>query len=236
MMGSVSTIESLGLVDGPGIRCVVFLNSCKLRCLYCHNPETWRMGMLNYTPEQLVERVKRYKSYFDKNGGVTFSGGEPLLQPDFLIKCCKLLKEENIHIALDTAGVGIGKEKEILELVDLVILDIKHVEKEGYKFLTGYKIDDSLNFIKLLNKSNKKVWLRQVIVPKVTDSYEYVDKFINFIKQIDNVEKVEFIPYHKLGSEKYEELGLENPMEHMPPMNIKKTKELYDYFIKSNVL
>jgi pyruvate-formate lyase-activating enzyme len=118
--GSINSIESMGLVDGPGIRCVVFLNGCKLRCKYCHNPETWTMKELNITPEELVNKIKRFKPYYKNKGGVTFSGGEPLLQPDFLIECSKLLKKENLHIALDTAGCGIGKYDEILENIDLV--------------------------------------------------------------------------------------------------------------------
>ncbi len=232
MMGSVSTIESLGLVDGPGIRCVVFLNFCKLRCLYCHNPETWEMGLLNYTPSQLVEKIKRYKPYFGENGGVTFSGGEPLLQPKFLIECCKLLKEEGIHIALDTAGVGTSFDKDILSLVDLVIFDIKHIESKDYKYLTGYNINESINFIKLLNESKKDVWLRQVIIPNFNDTHEYILEFSLFIRQIKNVKKVEFIPYHKLGSEKYEKLGIENHFKDVLPMNSKEVQKLYEYFLK----
>ena len=148
MKSSVNSIETFGLVDGPGIRTVIFLNGCKLRCLYCHNPETWKMGELNYTTDELVAKIIRNKPYFKRNnGGVTFSGGEPLLQIDFLIDICKKLKAENIHIALDTAGVGIGKYEEILSLIDLVILDIKHPNKEGYKKLTGTTIDESEKFI-----------------------------------------------------------------------------------------
>ena len=136
--GSIKKIETFGLVDGPGIRTVVFFTGCKLRCKYCHNPEMWNMQEPNYTPQQLVDRIIRNKPYFEKsNGGVTFSGGEPLLQSNFLIEVCKLLRKENIHIALDTSGVGNGNYDEILSYIDLVLLDIKHVTKEGYKELTG---------------------------------------------------------------------------------------------------
>ena len=132
--GSVKKIETLGLVDGPGIRTVVFLSGCKLRCKYCHNPEMWQIEAPNYTPEELVKRIIRNKPYFDSsNGGVTFSGGEPLLQSKFLIEVFKLLKKENIHIALDTSGVGTGEYEEILSYVDLVLFDIKHTIPNEYK-------------------------------------------------------------------------------------------------------
>ena len=173
--GSVNSIETFGLVDGPGIRTVVFLNGCKLRCKYCHNPEMWKMGELNYTPSELASRILRNKNYFRNNGGVTFSGGEPLLQSKFIIEVCKILKKENIHIAIDTAGVGNGDYEEILSYVDLVLLDIKHTNRDEYKNLTGHDIDDNLSFIKSLNKSNARVWIRQVIVPGLMDNYKYID-------------------------------------------------------------
>ena len=137
--GSVDSIETFGLVDGPGIRTVVFLTGCKLRCKYCHNPEMWHLGKYNYTPSELAERILRNKNYFQRNnGGVTFSGGEPLLQSKFIIEVCKILKKENIHVALDTAGVGNGDYEEVLKYVDLVLLDIKHTNSIEYKELTGH--------------------------------------------------------------------------------------------------
>ena len=168
--GSVNSIETMGLVDGPGIRTVVFLNSCFLRCKYCHNPETWKMGNKNMTVDELVQKVLRNKPYFKNGGGVTFSGGEPLLQDEFLLECCKRLKEEGIHIAIDTAGYTLNNPEEILKYVDLVLLDIKHTSKEGFKALTGGNKDIQDNFIKILNKSHKKVWIRQVIVPGAMDN------------------------------------------------------------------
>ena len=171
MQSSVNQVETFGLVDGPGIRTVIFLNGCKLRCKYCHNPEMWKMGDTNYTTDELVAKIIRNKPYFKRNnGGVTFSGGEPLLQIDFLLDICKKLKEENIHIAIDTAGVGIGKYDEILSLVDLVLFDIKHPNKDGYQKLTGMNMDESEKFIESLNKSGKPVWIRQVIVPGMMDN------------------------------------------------------------------
>ena len=169
---SIDSIESFGLVDGPGIRCVVFFTGCKLRCKYCHNPEMWKKGKENYTPEELVNKIKRYKPYFKNSGGVTFSGGEPLLHSDFIIETAKLLKKENIHIALDTAGVGNGNYEELLKYIDLVILDIKHTNPQGYKNVTGSQINEVEEFIKVLNKANKPIWIRQVIIPEITDNEE----------------------------------------------------------------
>lgn len=230
MKASIDSIESFGLVDGPGIRTVIFFNGCKLRCKYCHNPEMWNKKEENYSVDDIVNKVKRFKLYYRDNGGVTYSGGEPLLHVDFLIELSKRLKEENINIALDTAGCGIGKYDELLKYIDLIILDIKHVEPSSFKSLTGFEKTESLKFIDSLNRSNKKVWIRQVIIPDVNDNYEYIDKLHDFLKNIKNIEKVEFLPYHKLGSEKYIALNIFNPYKDKREMDKKKCDELYNYF------
>lgn len=231
--GRVDSIESFGLVDGPGIRAIIFLTGCKLRCKYCHNPEMWTMGKENYTPEELVKKIVRFKPYFVRNsGGVTFSGGEPLLQPDFLIETCKLLKKENIHIALDTAGVGIGNYDEILKYIDLILLDIKHTDRLEYLKLTGMEMDESLKFIDAINRNHKKVWIRQVIVPGLMDNKEYIESLVEYLKKIENIERIDFLPYHKLGSEKYETLHIENPYHDLKAMDKKKCDELYQEFLK----
>ena len=231
--GCVNKIETLGLVDGPGIRTVVFLSGCKLRCKYCHNPEMWKLQNPNYTPEELVKKIIKNKPYFkSSNGGVTFSGGEPLLQSDFLIEVCKLLKKENIHIALDTSGVGNGNYEEILSYVDLILLDIKHITPSGYKELTNHKIDESLKFIEALNKSGKPVIIRQVIVPGIIDNEEYLKGLKEQLKKIKNIQKIEFLPYHTLGINKYKELGIPYPLENIPAMDNQKCQELYQKFIK----
>ena len=184
MYASIDSIETFGLLDGPGIRTVVFFTGCPLRCKFCHNPEMWQKNSNNYDIETLFQKIIRNKPYFKRNnGGVTFSGGEPLLQVDFLIEICKKLKEENIHITLDTCGVGIGKYEEILKYIDLVILDIKYAEEKGYFDLTNHPIDESEKFIEVLNKSNKKVWIRQVIVPEITDSIEYMTLLAQYLKK-----------------------------------------------------
>lgn len=230
---SIDSIETFGLVDGPGIRVVVFFNGCKLRCKYCHNPEMWTKKAENYSPQELVDKIKRYKSYFKDNGGVTFSGGEPLLHSKFIIETAKLLKEENIHIALDTSGVGLGDYNEVLPYIDLVILDIKHTKPLGYKELTNLEINESEEFIKELNKSNIPVWIRQVIVPGIMDNYEYIDSLINYLYKINNIKRVDFLPFHRLGREKYLSLGLTYPYEDKPEMDKEECNKLYKYFEKN---
>lgn len=234
MLGSVNSVESLGTVDGPGIRAVIFLNGCSLRCKYCHNPETWIMQEKNYEASSLVEKVIRYKPYFNHGGGVTFSGGEPLLQPEFLIECSRLFKENGINVALDTAGAGIGHYEEILKYTDLIIFDVKDVTKERFFDLTGGNIENTWQFLDIARKMNSKFWIRQVIIPGVNDTFAYMEELDKYIKDhinIDNVERVEFLPYHKLGTEKYEKLHIFNPYQEKEAMDATKCKELYDYFI-----
>lgn len=219
--GSIQSVETMGLVDGPGIRFVVFLQGCKLRCLFCHNPETWNMEEKNMTtPEELIKKVKRYKNYFGDEGGITFSGGDPLCQPEFVLECLKLCQQEHIHTCLDTSGVGTKPElhEEILKYTDLVILDIKALDPEGYKKMTGYRIQEYLDFLELCQKMNKKLWLRQVIVPGINDTEEYVLKLKEYVKTIKNVERVELLPYHLYGVEKYKKLGIPYRLDGVPAM------------------
>lgn len=234
MKGSVDSIETFGLVDGPGIRTVIFLNGCSLRCKFCHNPETWKIKDLNYTSEEIVEKVKRNKPYFNNGGGVTFSGGEPLIQYEYLVNTCKLLKKEDIHIAIDTAGIGNGDYIELFNTVDMVLLDIKHIEREGFKIITGTdRYLDFMEFVKQLNKTNLEVWIRQVIVPSVNDNSEYIKKLSRFIKEnINNVARVDFLPYHKMGVEKYIKLGLEDPLSGVSAMDKDKCDLLYKEFLE----
>ena len=227
--GSVFQIESFGLVDGPGIRTVVFLTGCKLRCLFCHNPEMFKKGVDNYTPEELFNKIIRNKPYFKRNnGGVTFSGGEPLLQSDFVIEACKLLKKENIHIALDTAGVGNGNYEEILSLVDLVIFDIKALDSKNYEYITGHKIDESLKFLDICQKMQKDLWIRQVIVPGINDTKEYILELAKFISKLKNVKKVELLPYHTMALDKYKKLNIDYKLKDTPDMDVTRCKELED--------
>lgn len=231
MKTSIDSIETLGLVDGPGIRVVIFFNGCKLRCKYCHNPEMFTKKEDNYDINTVYNKILRCKPYFKNTGGVTFSGGEPLLNDKFIIELSKKLKKENINIAIDTAGVGNGTYEEILKYIDLVILDIKHTDPKSYKELTGQEITHVENFIQELNKQNKKVWIRQVIVPNLTDNKEYIDSLVNYLKKIKNIERVDFLPFHRLGREKYISLNIPYPYENKPDMDKEKCNELYKYFL-----
>lgn len=224
--GSIDSFETFSTLDGPGIRTVVFLNGCKLRCLFCHNPEMWNLKEKNFTPEEVVQKILRNKPYFKNGGGVTFSGGEPLLQIDFFIETCKLLKRENIHIALDTAGVGLGDYDEILSLVDLVIFDIKSLDDINYMKMTGNKISESLKFLECCQKNNKKMWIRQVIVPGINDSEAYIDSLAHFIKKLKNIEKIELLPFHTMAYEKYKKLNLDNPLKDKVNMDKEKCNKL----------
>lgn len=217
--GYISSIETMGLVDGPGIRTVFFLQGCPLRCLFCHNPETWTpKGGIKMTAQEVVDKILRYKNYFGEEGGVTFSGGEPLFQRDFLLETMKLCKKNHIHIALDTSGVGTQYE-EILSYTDLVIWDIKAYTKEEYKKMVGLEIEPSLEFLNTCQCLQKKMWIRQVIVPGINDTEEYIQGLIHFIKPLTNIEKVELLPYETLGVSKYKELGIPYQLENVSAMN-----------------
>ena len=219
--GRIHSIETMGLADGPGIRFVAFMQGCAIRCAYCHNPDTWAMsGGEEYTPEELVKKIKRYKTYFAASGGgVTFSGGDPLLQPDFLIETLKLCKEEGIHTTLDTAGVGVGRYDEILKYTDLVLFDIKHIDREKYKDLVGKEMDESMKFLTACQENDIKIWARHVVVPGITDARAHLEELKKFIDTLKNVEKVELLPYHVLGANKYETMGIKYKLEGLEPMD-----------------
>ena len=229
--GNISSIETLGLVDGPGIRTIIFMQGCPLRCIYCHNPETWEViGGKSFGPVELIDKIKKYKSYYKaSNGGITLSGGEPLLQSKFLLIFLKLCKDNNINVALDTCGVGSNDYKKILKYVDLVIFDIKHINNEGYTKITGKNIKPSLEFLNYCQKNNKKMWLRQVIMPNFNDNKKDMDELIAFIKPLKNIEKVELLPYKSMCKIKYKDLGINYILDNMEDMNEEKTKELSDY-------
>lgn len=226
-VGRIHSFESMGLVDGPGIRSIVFLQGCALRCAYCHNPDTWAFsGGMEMTPQEIVNKVSRFKPYFKDNGGVTFSGGDPLMQPDFLIETLKLCKEAGIHTTIDTAGYGTGKYEEILKYTDLVLLDIKHVDDAGYKSLVEAPKKGFDQFLEAVQKSGTKLWIRHVIVPGITDSEEHIRKLAQIIKGIKNVEKIELLPYHTLGIQKYKKLGLDYKLEGVESMDKKELTRL----------
>ena len=225
--GKVASIETMGLVDGPGIRTVIFLQGCPLRCVYCHNPDMQEAGLSvrKYSSEEIVDFLKRYKPYYSNGGGVTFSGGEPLNQKEFVLECAKLCKKENIHICLDTSGIGKDYE-ELLDNVDLVILDVKATDKDEFKKITGGNFDIFLKFLETCQKKKKKLWLRQVIVPGINDDEEHILRLKEFIKKLKNVERVELLPYHTMAKKKYEALNKPYPLGDTPEMDKKRCKQL----------
>lgn len=228
VFANVSSVETMGLVDGPGIRVVIFLQGCNLRCAYCHNPETWNCSLKNkMTIEEVVNKVLRYKNYISKNGGVTFSGGEPLLQSEFIYECSKRLKEEGIHICVDTSGVGFKYEK-VIDLVDLFIVDVKSIYRDEYKYLTGKNIDEYYKFMDLLQNKNKKIWIRQVIVPTINDDEKHIIDLANYINSLKNIEKVELLPYSTIGKAKYEKLNIKYRLSNIDDLSKDKIKYLQD--------
>lgn len=226
----IHSIETMGLVDGPGIRVVVFMQGCSLRCAYCHNPDTWDTGSgQEITVEELLNKVKRYKGFFSASGGgVTVSGGEPLLQSQFVAQFFRLCREEGIHTTLDTSGYSIGDCYEVLEHTDLVILDVKHVSMEGYKDLTGMDMKGLLKFLHAAQRSGTKIWIRHVVIPGITDGDSHIIKLGEFIKTIPNVEKIELLPYHIHGVNKYKSMGFKYRLENIPPLEEERLEKLYE--------
>jgi len=227
--GSIGKIESFSTVDGPGIRSVVFLTGCPLRCLYCHNPEFLEKGKNNYTPDELAEKLLKNKDYFGKIGGVTFSGGEPLIQSDFIIETSKILKQENIHIALDTSGVG-KYNKEIFKYIDLVILDIKASNNTLFETITKTnKLEESICFLQECENRSIPVIIRQVIVPGINDTKENILELKKILKPYKMIEKIELLPYHTMAKEKYEQLNKEYVLKDTKDLSIDKIEILKKY-------
>jgi pyruvate formate lyase activating enzyme len=216
-VAKVHSIESFGTVDGPGIRFVLFLQGCSLKCKYCHNRDTWDMTLgKEKTLEEIIEKVKRYKTYMNlSGGGVTVTGGEPLLQVKFLIEFFKRLKEEKINTCIDTSGMfNITEDiKEVLKYTDLVLLDIKHIDDEKCKDLVGFSNKKELEFARYLSENNKKMWIRQVLVPGYTDDEKDLIKLKEFLATLKTVEKVQILKYHSMGKYKWEKLGQKYELE-----------------------
>ena len=235
MYGKIHSIETFGTVDGPGIRFVVFMQGCTLKCKYCHNRDTWNTkGGKSVSTEELVKEILKYKSYIDNSGGgVTVSGGEPLLQAEFVTELFKELKSRGIHTALDTSGsIPLSdKIKELLKYTDLVLLDIKHINTEKCINLTGFTNKHNLDFATYLNNINLPVWIRQVLIPGYTDDKFDILELKNFLSTLNNIEKVEILPYHNLGQFKWNELGDVYELENVEPPtqeNIDKIKMLLE--------
>ena len=229
----IHSIESFGTVDGPGIRFIIFMQGCGLKCKYCHNRDTWdACGGTLISTDELLDKIERYKSYIlPSGGGITVSGGEPLLQPKFLITLFKELKNRNIPTAIDTSGmVELTDDiKELLSLTDLVLLDIKHINDEKSKELVGFSNKKELEFARYLSDNNIPVWIRQVIIPGITDNEADLIELKKFINSLQNVQKVELMPYHELGKFKWENLGLKYELEGIPSAtseDIEKAKRI----------
>lgn len=232
VVGKIHSFESLGAVDGPGIRFVIFMQGCNLKCKYCQNRDTWDINLGSaYTVKEVIEKIMRYKNYMvASNGGVTLSGGEPLLQQDFVISLFQELKKQNISTCIDTSGMfGItDKIKQIVDLTDIFLLDIKSINDETCKNLTGFSNKQELEFAKYVSEKNKRLWIRQVLVPGITDKKEDLLQLKKFLDSI-NVEKFEFLPYHKLGKYKWEKLGLSYELEDVRTANnddVKRAKKI----------
>ena len=234
MIGRIHSFESLGAVDGPGIRFVIFMQGCHLKCKYCQNRDTWDInGGTEYTVEEIYNKVMRYKNYIIPNGGVTISGGEPLLQTEFLIELFKMLKKEKIHTCIDTSGnVALtDKIKELIELTDLFLLDIKCINDNVCKDLTGVSNKNEIEFARYLSEKRKEMWIRQVLVPGITDDENDLKELSKFIKSLNNVKKIEILKYHDLGTFKWENLNLEYPLKRYRTANnadVKRAKEIMD--------
>ena len=225
LKGYVHSLESFGSVDGPGVRYIIFLSGCAMRCQFCHNPDTWKLQTgETYTAKELLDKAVRYRSYWGNDGGITVSGGEPLLQIDFLLELFKKAKEMGINTTLDTSGKPFTREepffskwKELMKYTDLVMLDIKHIDSEGHKSLTGQPNDNILDMAKTMSDMGVNMWIRHVLVPEVNDKDEYLERLSEFIGTLKTVKRVEVLPYHTLGVFKWENLGIDYPLKGIAP-------------------
>lgn len=232
-MADIHSFESMAALDGDGIRYAVFFTGCPLRCAYCHNPDTWHKSGNEWTAERLVDKIKRYKPYFKNGGGVTFSGGEPLLNAPFIIETAKLLKKEGIGYAVDTSGsVELTDDiKAVLDRADLVILDLKFYNEESYKKYTKGKFENFVAVGKYCTDNNIRLWLRTVVVPNINDNEESIEKYAQFAKQF-KFEKYELLAFHTMGFFKYENLKIDNPLINTPALDKDRLKELQEYLNK----
>lgn len=240
MKGRIHSLESFGTVDGPGVRFVVFVQGCPMRCAYCHNPDTWEMnaGTL-MEPEEILEQYERNISFY-KGGGLTVTGGEPLMQMDFMIDLFTKAKAKNIHTCIDSSGIAFNpdnaalmeKMDKLMTLTDLVMLDIKHIDPEKHKELTSQPNTNILKFAAYLNEKHVDMWIRHVVVPGITDDDKYLFELGYFIGQFSNLKALDALPYHTMGKPKYEKLGMKYKLEGVEAMNkdvlIEKKKVILD--------
>ena len=221
MTGYIHSFESFGSVDGPGVRFVVFVSGCVMRCQYCHNPDTWKRGSETYSADEVLKRAEKYKSYWGKEGGITVSGGEPMMQLPFVTELFEKAKKKGINTCLDTSGIMFNPDNtaetdRLRASTDLVMLDIKHIDDEQHRRLTGQSNKNILAFAKYLDERKIPVWIRHVVVPGITLNDDYLKKLGQFIGTLSNVKRVETLPYHSLAIPKYEELGISYPLTDTP--------------------
>lgn len=236
MEAYINSFESFGTKDGPGIRFVLFLQGCPLRCLYCHNVDSWEMENKNYvyTPEEVLNEFNKIKSFV--SGGITISGGEPLMQAAFVLELFKLCRKEGIHTALDTSGYIFNDTvKEVLEYTDLVLLDIKHINKEKYRVLTSVNLTPTLNFIKYLEEIKKPVWLRYVLVPGYSNDEDDLNEWAKFVSQFSIIRRVDILPFHQMAIYKWKNTEREYKLENTPIPTKEEIKQAEDIFSSYNL-
>lgn len=231
MQGYIHSLETFGTKDGPGIRFVLFLQGCPLRCLYCHNPDTWikEDAKFRLTPDEVFQEINKVKNFV--RGGVTVSGGEPMLQPDFVLELFKICKEHNIHTAIDTSGIYLNdKVKEVLEYTDLVLLDVKHIDPQKYKELTKANLDSTLRFLEYLESKDKPVWLHYVLVPHYTNDEQDLRDWAEYASQFKNIERVDILPFHQMAMHKWEQLSIEYKLKDIEAPSIEQISRATEIF------
>lgn len=228
--GRLHSIETFGALDGPGIRTVFFMQGCPARCMYCHNPDTWEEEAgEQVTVGEVISRARRGRPYYGENGGVTFSGGEPLLQADFLIEAMDALRKDGINSAIDTSGTYFDeKSEEVISHCDMLLLDVKHIDPSRFKELTGREQGTLSLLIDAVNRQEKPVWIRQVIVPGFNDDEEYIRELNKFLKRIKYIKKIELLGYHNMAEPKYDKLGIKYRLKGVKPMDSESLKKLSD--------
>lgn len=223
--GFVHSVESFGSVDGPGIRFLIFLQGCPMRCQFCHNPDSWKTGIgEERTADELLDQAERFRAYWGDNGGITVSGGEALLQIDFLLELFEKAKQRGIGTCLDTSAQLFTRKspffekfERLMELTDTVLLDIKHIDDEEHRKLTRHSNSNILDCARYLSEIDKPVWIRHVLIPGITDKDEYLVRLRDFLSTLHNIERIEVLPYHTLGVYKYEKLGIDYPLKDVQP-------------------
>ena len=234
--GNIHSFETFGTVDGPGIRFVVFMQGCPMRCKYCHNPDTWDINTnKEINAEEILQKYESVKEFC--RGGITVTGGEPLIQIDFVTELFKNAKSKNIHTALDTSGIVFTQENTkkfdfLIKYTDLILLDIKHINDNEHKKLTGFSNKNVLAFAKYLSNNGIPVWIRHVLVPEITFNKEYLRELGRFLKTLKNIKALDVLPYHTMGEKKYDELKIEYPLKGVPALTKEQAIEGRSYILE----